>query len=152
MYKAQQWGCSCGGLSGYSSTCKHKHPIRDSSSCLGYSSSHPALCLWPEKTSKGGSGPWVPPPTWEAEKKLLAPSFASAQLWPSQLFGKWTSGLKVSLFKSLPFKYTLILKKNQQKVQPTLSQFWIGKGSFHVIEVKNKKVTDPQKVWTMERT
>ncbi|XP_062068053.1 protein SREK1IP1 isoform X2 [Lepus europaeus] len=44
--------------------------------------------LWPGITVEDSLSPWAPAPMWETQKKLLAPVFRSAQLWPLRSFGE----------------------------------------------------------------
>lgn len=42
---------------------------------------------WPGKMEEDGPSPWVPAPTREFQKQLLASSFGPAQLWALEPFG-----------------------------------------------------------------
>ncbi|XP_069908059.1 polycomb group protein ASXL1 isoform X7 [Oryctolagus cuniculus] len=44
--------------------------------------------LWPGKAVEDGPSAWAPAPTWETQRKLLAPGFGSAQLWPLRPSGE----------------------------------------------------------------
>lgn len=61
------------------------HPVvlashLDTTSCPSCSTSTSALDLWFGKATEHGSCPWDPVPLQQTQKKLLVPSFSSAQL------------------------------------------------------------------------
>lgn len=62
-----------------------------------YCTSYPDPFLWPGKSAGDDLSFLAPACMWEIGKKLLAPSFGSAQPWTLRLFGEWTSGYKTSL-------------------------------------------------------
>lgn len=75
--------------------------------CSGCSMSNPALCRRLEKSN----GKWAkcigPRHPREPRKQPLAPAFGTAQLWPTQPCGEWTSRWKtcLSCFINLSNKY-----------------------------------------------
>ena len=54
----------------------------------GSPASLPAPCLWPGKTVEDGPKLWDPAPTWQTQKKLLAPGLELAQFWLLRLLGE----------------------------------------------------------------